>query len=163
LFAPALLLLCAMNGWTAGATSYDDGEELSAHQACAEIRNAIRRLAEAERAQALALTLSARGGSIARVELQLHELLARTRDLRGALRRARLSRAARDPHLKEYVEECVKLGFAQLPAAEQLSSEVQELLMEWRGVPRTPSSSAITPPAVGTRGKSAPAAPAREE
>lgn len=131
---------------------------LTAYQACADIRGALSALAKAEREQALALSLNPRGSSTAAIEIKLNDLLARTQQLRDALKSARTSGSRRDPHL----EQCIAAGFAALVDAEKLSSEVQAIVLERRGY--SGESRALTPPASSPPrqpgGPAAPAAPA---
>ncbi len=159
LFAVAAMLplLAAMDG--AFAQAADAPAAQTAHRSCVEIRTALSALASSEREQALALSLSRPGAPATAIELKLNELLARTEDLRGALRRARQGALAHDQH----VEQCIAAGSAALVDAEKLGSEVQAIVLERRGYvgPLTPPASPVAPssdvPAV--RGAPAPAAP----
>ncbi|HEY6394276.1 MAG TPA: hypothetical protein VIX12_02590, partial [Candidatus Binataceae bacterium] len=58
------------------------------------------------------------------LETRLNDLLQASNELRGTLRRVRLSAVARDSH----VEECTSMGFRTLVEAEKLSSEVETIL-----------------------------------
>lgn len=131
---------------------------LTAYQACADIRGALSALAKAEREQALALSLNRPGSSTAAIEIKLNDLLAHTQQLRDALKSARTSGAARDPHL----EQCIAAGFGALVDAEKLSSDVQAIVLERRGY--SGESRALTPPASPPArqpgGRAAPVAPA---
>ena len=149
IFAP---IDCAL-----GQTGNQTGA-LTAYQACADIRGALSALAKVEREQALALSLNPRGSSTAAIEIKLNDLMERTQQLRDALKAARTSSTARDPHL----EQCIAAGFAALVDAEKLSSQVQAIVLERRGY--SGESRALTPPAIPPApqpgGSAAPAVPA---
>ena len=101
--------------------------DYNAVAACRDIKGALQRLGEAEHDEAFALDLASEGGgtgSMAMVEARLSKLLERSQDLRMTLRRARLSRWARDP----MTEQCTKTGFRALVTAEKLSSDVETVL-----------------------------------
>jgi hypothetical protein len=97
----------------------------SAEEACATIRSALNELAQAERAQALALDLiAAPGNSTAMIESRLTTLLDRTSRLRRTLREVRRRSTTRDPR----TEQCAKMGYHALTEAQKLASNVEELL-----------------------------------
>jgi len=98
---------------------------MSSEEACANIRQALNNLAEAEHAQAFALNLApAQNGSTAMVETRLTAMLDRTSQLREALRIVRRDAAPHDPS----VEQCTKIGFHALVEAEKLTTSVEEVL-----------------------------------
>ena len=102
------------------------GPESGAEAACTEIKTALHALADSEHAESLALDLAAEGGSAAIVEARLSALLDRTQDLRAALKRARQSKAAREP----MVDQCTRMGFRALVISEKLSSDVETVLFD---------------------------------
>ena len=109
----------------------------SAEEGCHTIRRALNHLAEAERAQALALDLGATpGSSTAVIEARLATLIERTNHLRDVLRQVRKNAPARDPR----VEQCSRMGFHALEEAQKLTSSVEELL-------RNRESAEASPPA----------------
>ncbi len=96
-----------------------------AEAACAEIKSALRALADSEHDESLALDLASSGGnSTAIVAARLSVLLDRTQDLRVALRHVRQSAVARDPT----VDQCTRMGFRALVMSEKLSSDVETVL-----------------------------------
>jgi len=113
--------------------------ELTPESACASIRKALDGLARAERDQAFALSLAAKGGSSTLVETRLSALLDRSNQLRSTLRLARQSRVARDPR----VEQCITTGFGALAEAESLTTDVEKMLYE-PNVPRARPGSPLT-------------------
>ncbi len=80
--------------------------ESSPSGSCSEIHQALSRLAQAERDQALALQLFSRGASTPIVQARLQNLQGVSADLREVLRRVHASRVAGD----STVSECLKLG-----------------------------------------------------
>jgi hypothetical protein len=123
-----LLLLAAVNLGPPRAVLAADlspGPENAPDAACAEIKTALHRLADAEHDESLALDLASSGGnSAAIVEARLSVLLERTQDLRVALRHARQGAVARD----SAVDQCTRMGFRALVISEKLSSDVETVL-----------------------------------
>lgn len=130
------------------AADVSPGPENGPEAACAEIKTALHRLAEAEHDESLALDLATSGGNLAIVEARLSVLLDRTQDLRVALKHARQSPAARDP----MVDQCTKMGFRALVISEKLSSDVETVLFGARdsfaeAPALKPGAPAASPPA----------------
>jgi hypothetical protein len=98
---------------------------LTADTACAQVRASVRQLAKAERNQALALHLMADGKPTPLVASRLGELQQQMGNLRQVLREVR----DRAPVGDQYVSECVDLGFRSLSEAENLSAEIQSIVM----------------------------------
>ncbi|HYL57859.1 MAG TPA: hypothetical protein VEU51_03240 [Candidatus Acidoferrales bacterium] len=126
------IAIIAMPQLTSAAQSNDNAtvepeSDYNAAMACSDIKAALRALGEAEHDEAFALDLASEGGgsgSMPMVEARLSKLLERSQDLRMTLRRARVSRSARDP----MAEQCIKTGFRALATAEKLSSDVETVL-----------------------------------
>jgi hypothetical protein len=127
---PAVVWVSALAGWIIGACAVAvplraEEVRLGSEAACSEIRASISRLAEAERNQAFALRLMPKGQPTPMVEERLTELRARIGDLREVLRRVRQGVSPED----QYVNECVNIGFRSLVEAEEVSSEVGNMVM----------------------------------
>jgi hypothetical protein len=105
--------------------------EPSPSASCSEIHQALTRLAQAERDQALALQLFSRGAAVPIVQARLQRLQQVSADLREILRRVHASRLGHDSS----VSECLKLGYQSLFAAEKVTSEVERVLIKARGEP----------------------------
>ena len=96
-----------------------------AEAACAEIKSALRALADCGTRRIVgARSCVERGNSTAIVAARLSVLLDRTQDLRVALRHVRQSAVARDPT----VDQCTRMGFRALVMSEKLSSDVETVL-----------------------------------
>lgn len=93
--------------------------------ACAQIREAVRKVAAAERNQALALHLMADGKPTPMVQTRLTELQAQIGDLREVLRNVRHGASRRNPD----VSECLDMGFRSLSDAESVSRQIQDIVM----------------------------------
>jgi hypothetical protein len=93
--------------------------------ACTEIRDSVRKVAQAERDQALALHLMANGKPTAVVQTRLTELQAHIGDLRETLRRVRHNSSRRNPD----VAECLQMGFKSLNDAESVTRQIQDVVM----------------------------------
>ncbi|HLI82070.1 MAG TPA: hypothetical protein VKV03_18910 [Candidatus Binataceae bacterium] len=93
--------------------------------ACATIRDSVRKVAKAERDQALALHLMADGKPTPMVQTRLTELQAQIDDLRAVLRRVRngVSRHNAD------VSECLDMGFRSLNDGESVTRQIQNIVM----------------------------------
>jgi hypothetical protein len=119
------LLTIPHAGQPATAADLSPAPISGAEDACAEIKTALHKLADAEHDESLALDLASNGGnSAAIVEARLSTLLDCTQDLRLALRRVRQSAVARDA----LVEQCTRMGFRALVVSEKLSSDVETVL-----------------------------------
>ena len=105
--------------------------EASASGSCAEIRQSLTRLGQAERDQALALQIFSGGGQLSMVELRYQHLQQAGGDLREILRRVRASSLGVDPS----VSECLKLGYQSLFASEKVGTEVEQILFKAHGSP----------------------------
>ena len=93
--------------------------------ACAQIRDAVLKVATAERNQALALHLMADGKPTPLVQTRLTELQAQIGDLREVLRR---SRNGTSRHNSDAAE-CISMGFQSLSDAERVSRQIQDIVM----------------------------------
>jgi hypothetical protein len=93
--------------------------------ACAQIRDAVHKVAGAERNQALALHLMADGKATPMVQTRLTELQAQIGALREVLRR---SRDGSSRHNSD-VSECLSMGFKSLTDAESVSRQIQDIVM----------------------------------
>ena len=98
--------------------------------ACPQIREAVHKVAGAERDQALALHLMADGKATPMVQTRLTELQAKIGDLREVLRRARNG----SPKHNSDAAECIAMGFRSLYDAESVSRQIQDIVMEDGGV-----------------------------
>lgn len=103
-----------------------DASPLPAQAGCAQIRESIRSLAQAERHQALALHLMAGGKPTPMVQTRFTELQAQIGQLREVLRRARNGSSAKD----SYVSDCIGMGFQSLTEAENLSKQIQDIMTD---------------------------------
>jgi hypothetical protein len=107
------------------ASSRPIGPEL----ACPQIRDAVHKLAEAERNEALALHLMADGKPTPVVQTRLTELQEQIGNLREILRRARKGSPRHNPD----VQECLSMGFQSLNDAENVSRQIQDIVMDEGG------------------------------
>jgi hypothetical protein len=103
--------------------------------ACTEIRDSVRKVAKAERDQALALHLMADGKPTPMVQARLTELQAQTEGLRGVLRRVRNGAS----HHNSDASECLEMGFRSLSDAESVTRQIQDIVMGEAGPLGTPS------------------------
>jgi hypothetical protein len=85
----------------------------------------VRQVAKAERNQALALHLMADGKPTPIVQARLTELQAQIGDLREVLRRVRNSASRRNSE----VSECLEMGFQSMTDAENVSRQIQDIVM----------------------------------
>src|SRR5262249_35826715 len=92
---------------------------------CTQIRDAVHGVAAAERNQALALHLMAGGKPTPVVQTRLTELQAQIENLRGILRRARKGASRKNTDLQE----CIALGSRSLRDAENISRQIQDVVM----------------------------------
>ena len=97
--------------------------------ACGQIREAVHKVATAERNQALALHLMADGKPTPIVQTRLTELQAQIGDLREVLRRVRTN-ASR--HSSD-VAECIAMGFQSLTDAESVTRQIEDIVMDEGG------------------------------
>lgn len=97
---------------------------------CSQIREAVHKVAAAERDQALALHLMADGKPTPMVQTRLTQLQAKIGDLREVLRRARDG----SPKHNSDASECIAMGFRSLTDAESVSRQIQDIVMEDGGV-----------------------------
>ncbi len=128
--------------------------------ACSQIRDSVRKVAKAERNQALALHLMADGKPTPIVQARLTELQAQIGYLREVLRRVRNSTSRRNSE----VAECLDMGFQSLTDAENVSRQIQDIVMGEGGPLGLPSQ--IKPGESGAQKlpePSLPPAPSREE
>lgn len=114
-----LAMLCASTAICAGAN------QLPPEVACTQIRESVRKVAQAERNQALALHLMADGKPTPIVQARLTELDAQTGDLREVLRKVRHSTSRRNSD----VAECLEMGFKSLTDAESVSRQIKDVVM----------------------------------
>ncbi len=119
----AIMAIFAMVGGTAAASA--SPSPLTPEAACAQIREAVHKVATAERNQALALHLMADGKPTPMVQTRLTELQAQIGDLREVLRRAR--KAASRHHSDS--SDCISMGFQSLTDAENVSRQIQDIVM----------------------------------
>ena len=98
---------------------------LAPEAACTEIRESVRHVAKAERDQALALHLMADGKPTPVVQTRLAELEAQIGELREVLRGVR----HRAPRHNPDVAECIDMGFKSLSDAENVSRQIQDIVM----------------------------------
>lgn len=98
--------------------------------ACAQIHDAVHKVASAERNEALALHLMADGKPTPMVQTRLTELQAQIGDLREVLRRARNGASRHNSD----VSECLSMGFQSLTDAESISRQIQDVVMDDGGV-----------------------------
>ena len=98
---------------------------LGGEEACSRIRTALHSLAKAEHDEEFALDLeSGQGDASAMVEMHLSDVLDDSAKLRAALETVRRDGIRRDSR----VEQCMKLGFRSLVAAEKLTTSIEETL-----------------------------------
>lgn len=126
--AGCIILIVAALAFSVPARSASESS-LTAEAACSRIRGSMRQLAKAERNQALALHLMADGKPTPLVASRLGELQQQMGNLRQVLRDVR----DRAPVGDQYVSECVDLGFRSLSEAENLSAEIQDIVMSEGG------------------------------
>jgi hypothetical protein len=93
--------------------------------ACTQIRGAVHLVAGAERNQALALHLMADGKPTPIVQTRLAELQEQIGNLGEVLRRVRKG----SPHPNSDVAECISMGFQSLTDAENVSRQIQDIVM----------------------------------
>jgi hypothetical protein len=93
--------------------------------ACPQIRDAVHSMASAERNQALALHLMADGKPTPIVQTRLTELQAQIGNLREVLRRARKGAPRRNLD----VQECISMGVKSLTDAENVSRQIEDIVM----------------------------------
>ena len=93
--------------------------------ACTSIRDSVRKVAKAERDQALALHLMADGKPTPMVQARLTELQAQIDDLRAVLRRVRNGASRHNAD----VSECLDMGFRSLNDAESVTRQIQDIVM----------------------------------
>jgi hypothetical protein len=93
--------------------------------ACPQIRDAVHSMANAERNEALALHLMADGKPTPVVQTRLTELQTEIGNLREVLRRARKG----SPHRNADVQECISMGFRSLTDAENISRQIEDIVM----------------------------------
>ncbi|HLX38288.1 MAG TPA: hypothetical protein VKR29_10825 [Candidatus Binataceae bacterium] len=93
--------------------------------ACTTIRDSVRKVAKAERDQALALHLMADGKPTPMVQARLTELQAQIDDLRVVLRRARNGSTRHNSD----VAECLDMGFRSLNDAESVTRQIRDVVM----------------------------------
>lgn len=93
--------------------------------ACPQIRDAVHSMASAERNQALALHLMADGKPTPIVQTRLTELQAQIGNLREVLRRARKG----SPRHNLDVQECISMGSQSLTDAENVSRQIEDIVM----------------------------------
>jgi hypothetical protein len=92
---------------------------------CPQIRDAVHKVAAAERNEALALHLLADGKPTPIVQTRLTELQAQIGELREVLRQARKSPS----HRNSDTAECISMGFKSLTEAESVSRQIQDVVM----------------------------------
>ncbi|HUY20532.1 MAG TPA: hypothetical protein VMV15_15065 [Candidatus Binataceae bacterium] len=153
LVALVALLACGSAAWAeTGGTVAND--------ACPAISRSVSRLAAAEHQQAFALELYSKAagapgphrGALPMVEVRLAEMLARADELRTTLRRVRAEPGALGDAT---VGECVTVGEAALRQSEQVSSEVERIVIEGRSyAPNNATPGAVRSAAPVARGSS---------
>ncbi len=105
-------------------------ETLGSEAACSLVRASMRRLAKAERNQALALHLMPEGKPTPMAQARFTELEAEIADLRKVLKRVREDAQPGD----QYVTRCVDMGFSSLIEAEALVNRLRPLVMSDGGM-----------------------------
>lgn len=123
-----------------GSAAWAGSGGIAPNNACPEISRAIDRLAAAEHQQAFALDLYSKAdggpgphrGALPAVEVRLAAMLDRVGELRVTLRRVRSEPDALDNSM---VRECLTVGDVALKRGEQVSSEVERIVIEGRGYP----------------------------
>jgi len=103
---------------------------LAPEVACSQIRDSVRKVAKAERNQALALHLMADGKPTPIVQARLTELQAQIGELREVLRNVRNNAS----HRNSEVSECLDMGFKSLTDAENVSRQIQDIVMDEGGL-----------------------------
>ena len=93
--------------------------------ACTTIRDSVRKVAKAERDQALALHLMADGKPTPMVQARLTQLQAQMDDLRAVLRRVRDGASRHNAD----VSKCLDMGFRSLNDAESVTRQIQDIVM----------------------------------
>ncbi len=108
-------------------------------EACPEISRAVARLSAAEHEQAFALDLYSKGdaaglgphrGALPAVEVRLAGMLDRISELSAMLERVRAEPGSLDDAT---VQECLQVGERALRRGEQVSSEVERVVVRARG------------------------------
>jgi hypothetical protein len=105
-------------------------ETLGSEAACSLVRASMRRLAKAERNQALALHLMPEGKPTPMAQARFTELEAEIADLRKVLKRVREGAQPGDP----YVRRCVDMGFSSLIEGETLINRLRPMVMSDGGM-----------------------------
>lgn len=126
------VLATAPNAIAAGANPVSppaSTRPIPPESACPQIRDAVHKLAAAERNQALALHLMADGKPTPVVQTRLTELQEQIGNLREVLRRARKGSARHNPD----VQECISMGSQSLTEAENVSRQIQDIVMDEGG------------------------------
>jgi hypothetical protein len=125
--------------------------------ACTTIRDSVRKVAKAERDQALALHLMADGKPTPMVQARLTELQAQIDDLRAVLRRVRNGASRHNADISE----CLDMGFRSLNDGESVTRQIQDIVMGDSTAP--PQLRPGEPDAPKLHGPVLPLAPSREE
>ena len=118
----ALVFFALLDGRPARAAS---PAPIPPEVACTTIRDSVRKVAKAERDQALALHLMADGKPTPMVQARLTQLQAQMDDLRAVLRRVRDGASRHNAD----VSECLDMGFRSLNDAESVTRQIQDIVM----------------------------------
>jgi hypothetical protein len=106
------------------AARCDDDPAFAADLACRQIRESVRKVAKAERDEALALHMMTPGHPTPMAQTRLTELQADLGDLRQILRRTRNGAASHE------ASDCIDMGSQSLADGERLSRQIQEAMGE---------------------------------
>jgi len=101
-----------------------DDPSFAADLACRQIRESVRKVAKAERDEALALHMMTPGKPTPMAQARLTELQADLDDLRRILRRTRNGAASNE------ASDCVDMGSKSLADGEHLSKQIQDAMGE---------------------------------
>ena len=142
----------------AGARAAGSGP-IPPDSACTIIRDSVRKVAKAERDQALALHLMADGKPTPMVQARLTELQAQIGDLREVLRRVRKGTSRHNSD----VAECLEMGFRSLNDAESVTRQIQDVVMGDSGALAGPKLNSVEPDAEKLPAPESTPAPSREE
>ena len=121
--AAAAIIFTALVIAPASARGADD-PSFAADLACRQIRESVRKVAKAERDEALALHMMTPGKPTPMAQARLTELQADLGDLREILRRTRNGAVSNE------ASDCVDMGSKSLADGERLSKQIQDAMGE---------------------------------
>jgi hypothetical protein len=128
--AVTVAMFLAMLAFGATPAICAGGSKATPEVACAQIRDAVRKVATAERNQALALHLMADGKPTPMVQTRLTELQEQIGDLREILHHARNAASRHNSDISD----CISMGFQSLTDAESVSRQIQDIVMSDGGL-----------------------------